>query len=221
VNPARPLANAATWKLPTVIMLVLANLIPLAGVLFLGWETFPLVFLFWLENVVVGVFNVLKMLIAAPQNGVNWLAKAFMIPFFCVHYGMFTFVHGVFVVGFFGKQFRRGAPAPDVDLFLRLISEQHLWVAVIALFASHGFSFVWNYLKRGEYQRASLAALMQQPYGRVVVLHVAILGGGFLVMAMGSPVAGLVLLVLLKIALDVRAHVKQHQRLTANAPAAG
>lgn len=216
-----PLTNGATGKWPTVIALVLANLIPLAGVLFFGWETFPLVFLFWIENVVVGGFNVLKMLLAAPQQGLNWLAKAFLIPFFCVHYGMFTFVHGVFVVGFFGKQFRKGAPFPDADLFLRLITEQHLWLAVLALVVSHGFSFGWNYLMRGEYRTASLPALMHQPYGRVVVLHVAILGGGFLVMALGSPVAGLALLVVLKIALDVRAHVKQHQRPPVNVPAPG
>jgi len=217
VSVARPLANAATGKLPTVITLVLANSIPLAGVLFLGWETFPLVFLFWIENVIVGGFNVLKMLLCAPQNGVNWLAKAFLIPFFCFHYGMFTLVHGIFVVGLFGKQFRQGAPGPDGELFVRLISEQHLWVAVLALTASHGFSFVWNYLLRGEYRTASLPALMRQPYGRVVVLHVAILGGGFLLMALGSPVAGLALLVVLKIALDVRAHVKQHTPLPAPA----
>jgi hypothetical protein len=51
---------------------------------------------------------------------------------------------------------------------------------------------------------------MMQPYGRVVVLHLAILGGGFLVMLMGMPVAGLVLLIVLKIGLDVLAHAKQH-----------
>ncbi|HEX5218205.1 MAG TPA: DUF6498-containing protein, partial [Verrucomicrobiae bacterium] len=82
----------------------------------------------------------------------------------------------------------------------------------------HGFSFAYNYIIGGEYRTTSLPALMVQPYGRVIVLHVAILGGGFLVMALGSPVAGLALLVLLKIALDVRAHLKQHGQLTKNVP---
>ena len=53
---------------------------------------------------------------------------------------------------------------------------------------------------------------MQQPYGRVVVLHLAILGGGFLIMALKSPTAGLVLLVVLKIILDVRSHWKERRR---------
>ncbi len=217
----RPLVEASTWKSPTVIVLLLANLIPLYGVLVFGWETFPLVYLFWLENVVVGGINVLKMLLAAPHSGVSWAAKLFLIPFFCVHYGMFTFVHGVFVVGFFGRQFRPGAAFPAAELFLRMISEQHLWLALMALVVSHGFSFGWNYLVRGEFRTASMSALMQEPYGRVVVLHVAILGGAFLLMALGSPVAGLVLLVGLKIALDVRAHLRQHTRPPVNAALPG
>ena len=47
---------------------------------------------------------------------------------------------------------------------------------------------------------------MMQPYGRLVVLHLAVLFGGWLVLALGSPLAALVLLVGLKTAADVRAH---------------
>ena len=43
---------------PSLAALVIANAIPLVGVLFLGWTVFPLVLLYWLENVVVGGFNV-------------------------------------------------------------------------------------------------------------------------------------------------------------------
>ena len=64
----------------------------------------------------------------------------------------------------------------------------------------------YNYLLNGAYHKAVTPVLMMQPYGRVVVLHLAILGGGFLVMLMGMPVAGLVLLIVLKIGLDVLAH---------------
>jgi hypothetical protein len=49
---------------PSLVALVVANALPLAGVLFLGWTVFPLVLLYWLENVVVGAFNVAKLLLA-------------------------------------------------------------------------------------------------------------------------------------------------------------
>ena len=198
---------------PTAIALVLANLIPLYGVVVLGWEVFPIMLLFWLENVVIGAFNALKMLLSEPQEQVKWLGKLLLVPFFCFHYGMFTAVHGVFVLGFFGKQFRQGASFPSVGDVIGFISELHLGYAVLALVASHAFSFGYNYLWRGEFRTSSLQSLMQQPYGRVVVLHLAILGGGFLIMALRSPTAGLVLLVVLKIVLDVRSHWKEHRRV--------
>ena len=51
---------------------------------------------------------------------------------------------------------------------------------------------------------------MRAPYGRIVVLHVAIILGGFAVMALGEPVALLVVLVLLKLALDIKLHLREH-----------
>ena len=56
-----PLKNPGVWRTPSVLVLLLANLVPLAGVVFFGWSVFPVMLLFWLENVVVGVFHVLKL----------------------------------------------------------------------------------------------------------------------------------------------------------------
>ena len=52
---------------PSLTALVIANAIPLVGVLFIGWTVFPLVFLYWLENVVIGGFNVAKL--SLPPSG--------------------------------------------------------------------------------------------------------------------------------------------------------
>jgi hypothetical protein len=210
-------ATAADWARPSVITLVLANLVPAFGVLFFGWEVFPLLFLFWSENVIVGMFNVLKMLAANPTSPLTWAGKLFFIPFFSVHYGMFTFVHGVFVVGFFGGQFKPGAPFPNQEIFWRLLQENHLGWAILGLAVSRAVSFITNYLGSGEYRRTSLPQLMQQPYGRVVVLHLTILGGGFLMAALRSPVVGLLLLVALKIALDLRGHFRERKKFAAAA----
>lgn len=199
------------WPVPSVVALVLANLPPLYGVLFLDWAVFPVVFLFWLENVIVGVLNVARMLVARPDDGASWIFKGIMIPFFVVHYGMFTLVHGMFVIALFGGR-RVGAHGFPTPAFVAsLITEYHLWWAVLALAASHTFSFLTNYLGRGEYRTVTLQSLMSRPYGRVVVLHLAIIGGGFLLVSLGSPVAGVALLVALKIGLDIHAHAREHR----------
>ena len=44
-----------------LIALIVANLIPLVGVLFLGWSVWQILIIYWLENGIVGLFNILKM----------------------------------------------------------------------------------------------------------------------------------------------------------------
>jgi hypothetical protein len=207
-----PRLSRDDWRRPSVLALIAANVFPLIGVFLFGWEVFPLLLLFWCENVIVGVFNALKMLFSSPDNAMGWAAKLFVIPFFCFHYGMFTFIHGVFVVGLFGGYFRAGSPFPGPDVLLCLVQKNHLTWAVVGLFASHAVSFVHNYLGHGEYRRADFKTLMAQPYGRIVVLHLTILGGGFLMMALKSPAIGLALLVVLKIILDLRAHLRERAK---------
>lgn len=190
-------------------VLVAANLLPLYGVLFWSWEVFPLLALFWMENVLIGVLNAARMLLIDPADAALWAAKLLMVPFFCVHYGMFTAVHGVFVFSMFGKYGTQGlevlAPAA------RAAADWNLWLPLGALAASHLFSFFWNFLARGEYLRGGLQAQMMKPYGRVVVLHLAILIGGAAAMALGSPLWALLVLLAVKIAVDLRAHLKEHR----------
>jgi len=196
---------------PSALALVAANLVPLVGVLGLGWTVFSVLLLYWCENVVVGAVNVLRMLVARPRDVGADLGKVFLVPFFVFHYGMFTFVHGVFVLELFGPGPARGLPGPAA--FVAAVGAAGVWYGVLAMAASHGFSFVHNYLLGGEYRNASLQALMARPYGRVMVLHVTILAGGFLAKAMGAPVAALVVLVALKTALDLRAHLAERRKL--------
>ena len=48
--------------------LVIANLVPLAGVLLWQWSVSSIVILYWFENVVIGVVNVLRMATASPAS---------------------------------------------------------------------------------------------------------------------------------------------------------
>lgn len=207
--------SKADWQRPSVIALVLANLVPVFGVFCFHWEVFPLMFLFWSENVIIGAFNVLKMLLASPGSPASWIGKFFIIPFFCVHYGMFTFVHGIFVVALFGGGLKPGG-FPGPATFVEIARQNYLSWAILGLAVSRGISFATNYLANGEYKRASLQQLMAQPYGRIIVLHVAILGGGFLMMALHSPVAGLLVLIALKILFDLRGHFAERTKFSGN-----
>jgi hypothetical protein len=206
--------QARRWPVSSAA-LILANVAPLVGVLAHHWAVFAVVLLYWSENVVVGAFNVLRMICARPQEAIAWAGKAFLIPFFCFHYGMFTLVHGIFVLAIFGGWSSQGSTALGLHTPLAAVRQTGLGWAVAALVASHGFSFFHNYLAGGEYRRVGLPQLMFQPYSRVIVLHIAIIGGAFLVMALGSAVPALILLITLKTIVDLAAHLAERRKLGA------
>lgn len=81
---------------------------------------------------------------------------------------------------------------------------------VLALLISHGISFLANYLGKGEYGALTIKKLMNQPYKRIVLLHIAIIAGGVPIMIIGSPTPLLCILVLLKVGMDICFHLREH-----------
>ncbi|NQT27325.1 hypothetical protein HQ585_18370 [candidate division KSB1 bacterium] len=196
----------------SMISLIIVNLFPIYGIIFWGWQIFPIMFLFWSENVVVGFYNILRMIAFKSEEGVTWVTKLFMIPFFIFHYGMFTAVHGVFVIALFGQGLFDDVDPVSQNIFYPIISNPYMQLAVLALFLSHGYSFFANYIRKGEYKTTTLQQLMSRPYKRIVILHVTLIVGGFLVMALQSPIAGLLLFILLKTIIDLIAHQREHRK---------
>ena len=83
---------------PALLALIFANLIPIWGVFFKGWSSAEILIVYWLENVAVGLINILKILTNRHEKTLR-PAAIFLAVFFTVHYGIFTFVHGGFVFG--------------------------------------------------------------------------------------------------------------------------
>ena len=198
-------------KPSSIIALITVNLFPVFGVLYWGWSVFPIMLLFWAENVIVGFYNVLRMIAFRPREGAAWLVKLFLIPFFTIHYGGFTAGHGMFVVLMFGQDLFESTAGPRLDILLQVVRDYNLMYAILALFISHGYSFITNYLGKKEYLRYDLTKLMMLPYGRIVLMHITLVIGGLIIAILDSPTAGLYLFILLKIIMDLRAHIREHK----------
>lgn len=210
-----PAARPGNWYSPSALVLIAVNLLPLYGVLVLGWAVFPVMLLYWLENVVIGVLNVVRMLFAARAGTEKPIARLVLVPFFCVHYGLFAAAHGLVVFSIFGDE-RYNMLIDGLwtgQAALQAIRDYALWPALAALAASHLFSLLWNYLGRGEFRHARIAVLMQAPYLRVIVLHVTLIAGGLLIELLASPLWALLVLIALKIGIDLRAHLREHRRV--------
>ncbi len=218
-------------------VLILANLIPLAGVLLFQWDILAILLLYWAESVIIGYINVFKMIFcrtdnvlhgflpqlagqpvpeelseSVPKRSVNE-SKLFVIPFFIFHYGMFCFVHLTAVVEIFSDtSIGLAAASTLADLW-----QTSFWFAVAGIAGSHLYSFFMNYIGGEEFKRANLSLLMRRPYGRIIAMHISIVFGAVLVMLLGSQLPMLLVLIGAKTGLDIHLHEKERGKLAAPA----
>jgi hypothetical protein len=193
-------ADPVTLGSLSTIVLILANLVPLAGAAFMGWNLGNVMVLYWAESAVIGFFNVCKITVIG-----RWFALL-AAPFFFGHFGAFMAVHFLFIYGIFvqGMQDNTGGDLSEVmQMFV------DLWPALAALFISHALSFFSNFLGRKEYRGRTVNSQMSEPYSRIVFMHLVLIFGGGLTLVLGEPTPVLLIVIALKIWFDVKAHLKQ------------
>lgn len=65
-------------------------------------------------------------------------------------------------------------------------------------------------MKANKRHGRTMALQMQEPYRRVIIMHMTLIFGGFLTLSFGTNITALMLLLLLKIVADLRSHISQH-----------
>jgi Family of unknown function (DUF6498) len=191
---------AQAHRFPTIIPLIVANSVPIVGVLFFGWDLLSIMFLYWTETAIVAFYSLLKVV------KVGGLFQILPMTVNLLFVGIFMRVHLIFLLWLFGPPHRGQLPAEIVTPLLL-----KTWPSAVAFLVSHGVSFLVNFLGNHEYERTSVIAEHGAVWNRVVLMHMTIIFGGFVVMAANAPVGGLVMLGLLKIIADVRGHVRQRR----------
>lgn len=198
----------------SLLALLCANAIPLVGTLFLRWDIASVLALYWLETAVIGLFTVLKLLtVAKPMPPMPWIGRPFLAMFFCVHFGIFQFVHGVFLVFLllFGDRGGDFAPLQAPARLVDSLAATSGLVAILGIAASHAVSFVANWLIGRERERVPAQVVLFSPYRRVVAMHLTLLFGAFVTLVLGSATVLLVILVIAKTIADARAHTAEHR----------
>lgn len=199
----------------SIVILILVNLIPILGVITMGWSPMEVLIIYWLETLIIGFLNVFKMAVSSPQDRtMNWM-KLFMIPFFILHFGIFVLVQGIFIILVIPAVSGLGGEELSDNVVDVLVDQTvfGLWWPALVLFGSHLFSFFWNYIGKKEYRKVSVDRLMFQPYSRVIMQQFIAIGGVMLAAATSSIILIVVLVIIAKTAVDVLAHFKEHKKL--------
>ena len=189
----------------TSIVLIAANLLPLWAVLNGSAGVGDVFVVYWFENVVVWFTSTVKILTArgGTAGNVQLAGNAPIAGFFAFHFGLFTLVHGFFsfIIAALSGGFT-GSP--------------RTWLLLlVAILASHLVSLGLNWFGQGEREFVSARRAMVVPYPRMLVLHLSVIGGFFLLLGPGrldgtnDDVAPVALLCSLKTLVDVFFHVRE------------
>ena len=208
------------------IFIITANSIPVIGVIFLKWNPFVILFIYWGESLIIGFFNLLKMMISgAIENGrfskSGFTEAAGLCAFFIVHYGMFMLVHGIFIFVFMiltiTMNIKGGSEASNAIAVLSSFIPESMshadlleseFSAVTVLFISHLVSFYMYFIKTGEYNYTKADTYMMRPYKRIVVMHLTIIFGAFALFITGFKSSVFIIVWIgIKILFDLKIHV--------------
>lgn len=184
----------------TAALILAGNLVPVFGVLLLGWDAAQILILYWTENVVLGLLAVPRILAARRREGAKGQTNVAAALFFMVHYGLFCFGHLVFAMMLAGDFI---AADGGGDVRARTFGAPGFPWAVLSLVAIHLVIQVRDWWRVRAWRDASPSFEMAKPYGRIVVLHVTVLIGAWLMLIFNAPAWVVLVLCLAKATIEL------------------
>lgn len=219
---SRVLPGGITFT-PPVIGLVAANLITIILAILQNWDAATILFTFWVQSIIIGLFSAVKLLMAdtgllaaelgkaeewtgrgpIASRGRVWTYKILVAGFFLFHYGLFHLFY--YFLFFYGGEFG------PVEYF-----SGAGWITCALFFFCHLFSFLF-YGKGEERGGEYMAMAILLPYNRIVPMHLTMIIGGmiagfFQLIGVVTELPILVVFLLLKMYMDVRMHIVLHDR---------
>ena len=206
---------SAVARNPVALTGVVVDLLPIWAVLVWGWDAAALVMLYWLENVVIGVMTVARIVAAWIGRKGLWgiIAGVWASALFILHYGLFNFGHGGILLEVFG----RWDDLEGLDtlggtltsmLEAALIFAPHMAWVLTVIFAWHIFVFVRDYIIGGVWLTAEPQDVAFEPYGRVIVFHVGVFIVAGALEYFGDPGIGALILVMARVLWGLKANMR-------------
>lgn len=202
MNPV-PNPPARRRSVKTVAAIIIGNLIPVAGVLFLGWSAGQILVLYWIETVVVGLLTLPRILTAqgpinerAVFSGTSIPYRVLIAAFFVVHFGAFCAMQGFFaaMLTTMAESGFTGGEVEGPSLVIRaLLADWNVRIAAVGVAAVQLFLFWREWVASGLWRRSEPAIEMGRPYGRIFVMQFAVIFGAWAMLSMNLP-AGMVLI---------------------------
>jgi len=210
------------------LFVLAANLLPLAGVWFWGWDAFLVLMIYWAETVIVAGWTLARIATmpdpgaaSGEMSGGRIAVNVGKTLFFALHAGIFIAVHLVFLLTLFSGEWEQHMDGPLVFLNALFI-ETGAWVALAFAFIAGLIGFVTAtpqpivvtaLLRRfdlapaprpvpGGNGKDPLTPVITALYTRIVVMQFGIIFGAWVAELFGSR-GPLVIVIVLKTVIEL------------------
>jgi len=188
-------------KKSTVTSLIFANIAVLSLALIQSWDVSLIIWTYWLQSVIIGIFQFFKILRLKNFSTKNFKINGQSVKptkstkvqtafFFALHFGIFHFGYMMFLMG---------NEPPENFLY-------SMGISAVIFFANHFYSFR-KYEEEANKKVSNIGNVMFFPYIRIIPMHLIIVFGGWMI---GGPVT-LIFFTLLKTGADVLSHSFEHK----------
>ena len=169
-------------------VLLAANLVPIAGVLFASWDATQVFLAYCLETIVIGFLTLIKLGVASafrkktdpqpevagkPAGGIGFML------FFLAHYGMFVVIQISLFLG--AADIVEDSAFP----FFKFMSNpsayvtQQGWLMLVIFALCYAFEQLYTYFRDQEYLNKPILQMMFEPYVRIFIQQITVILGGF------------------------------------------
>jgi hypothetical protein len=202
--------RAPIWR--GVLLALLVNAVPLVGVLYFDWSAINVLVLYWFENLLIAVCTCIRIAVhrrltrkkgywRAGQMGIKVNDKTVttgLLGEYAIGAFVFTGAHGIFV-GVIAMILHQNYP----DQAMWQISLPQVGRGALIIAAMLGVELVADLANIRERSFAWMRDYAMARMGRVIILHLTIIGGMFLMAMTKSPMAILYVLIGLKTLSDL------------------
>ncbi len=191
----------------SAISLILSNLFVLFVVWFSNLSIFHVLLIFWIETIIIAFSAFFKIVIGKiffNYKKFSWFS--IIIGFSIVGFSLLIYLPFILALSNFPN-------APDLEkMFSTEFIIYSFIFSVLVLFISHLISFIVNF---SENFNESESKSGKRFWNRILIIHITIILGiviGFLAFSGNIYQGIIIILILLKIIFDLKAHLKYHSK---------
>lgn len=163
-----------------------------------------ILFTYFLETIVIGIFNVLKMLWSILY-GKSEKSGFSLIFFFLFHYGFFVAIQSIFGFALFGIEGKGIIKEPFniIENYSAILQLEDIKFALPAILFTHLGKFIADYIQNEKYKIFTASELMTKPYVRIFLQQFVVIISFFFIVFSEAGFIAAILLILFRLFVDL------------------